>query len=191
MYLPYLQDREPWNWAMFALRTQADPAALAPAIRQAVADADPEQPVARIRTMEEIAGTLGAERRFNTLLLALFSAVALLLAAIGTYGVMAYSVTRRTREIGVRLALGARPADVLRMVLGQGAGLVAIAVAIGVAGALATNRLLAAQLFEVSATDPATLGAGAATLCVFALLACWAPARRAMKVEPLVALRNE
>ena len=190
LYLPYLQDREPWNWAMFALRTQADPEALAPAVRQAVGDVDPDQPIARIRTMEEIAGTLGAERRFHTLLLALFSGVALLLAAIGTYGVMAYSVTRRTREIGVRVALGARPADVLRMVMGQGARLVALAVAIGVAGATATNRLLAAQLFEVGATDPATLAAGAATLCAFALLACWVPARRAMRVEPLVALRE-
>ena len=191
LYLPYLQDREPWNWAMFAVRTPLDPDALAPSIRQAVAEVDPDQPVARIRTMEEIAGTLGAQRRFNTLLLALFSCVALLLAAIGTYGVMAYAVTRRTREIGVRLALGARPADVLRMVLGQGAGLVALAIGIGLAAAAGTNRLLAAQLFEVSPTDPVTLAAGAATLCAFALLACWVPARRAMRVEPLVALREE
>ena len=191
LYVPYLQDTEPWNWAMFALRTDRDPATLAPAIREAVLAVDPEQPVARIRTLDEIAGTLGAERRFNTLLLALFSGVALVLAAIGTYGVMAYSVTRRTREIGVRIALGARPADVLRMVLGQGGRLVAVAIVIGLAGAIAGGRLLASQLFEVSATDPRTLAAGAATLSAFALLACYLPARRAMRVEPLVALREE
>jgi putative ABC transport system permease protein len=191
MYVPYLQDTEPWNWAMFALRTDLDPASLAPAVRDAVFAIDPEQPVARIRTMDEIAGTLGEERRFNTLLLALFSAIALVLAATGTYGVMAYSVARRTREIGVRMALGARPGDVLRMVLGQGARLVAAAISLGVAGAIAANRLLAAQLFETSATDPVTLGAGAATLCAVALLACYVPARRAMQVEPMTALRED
>jgi putative ABC transport system permease protein len=191
MYVPYLQDREPWNWAMFALRTDRDPAALTPALRDAVLAVDPEQPVARIRTLDEIAGSLQSERRFNTLLLALFAGAALVLAAIGTYGVMAYSVARRTREIGVRMALGARPGDVLRMVLGQGAALVAAAVVIGLAGAFAASRMLASQLFEVSATDPTTLAAGAAMLCGFALLACYVPARRAMRVEPLVALREE
>jgi putative ABC transport system permease protein len=128
---------------------------------------------------------------WNFILLSVFSAVALLLAAIGTYGVMAYSVTRRTREIGVRMALGARPGDVLRMVISQGAGLVAAAVTAGIAGALVTNRLLAQQLFDVSATDPATLAAGAATLGTFALIACYVPARKAMKIEPTEALRTE
>ena len=191
MYVPYLQDTEPWNWAMFALRTDLDAASLTPAVRDAVQAIDPQQPVARVRTMDEIAGTLGEERRFNTVLLALFSGVALILAAIGTYGVMAYSVTRRTREIGVRMAVGARPADVLRLVLGQGAGLVAVAVILGLTGALAANRVLTSQLFETSATDPGPLAIGAATLCAFALLACYVPARRAMRVEPLVALRDE
>ncbi len=191
LYIPYLQDTEPWNWAMFALRTDLDPAALTPAVREAVLAVDPQQPVARIRTMDEIAGSLGEKRRFNTLLLALFSGVALVLAAIGTYGVMAYSVTRRTREIGVRMALGARPIDVLRMVLGQGAGLVAIAMGVGLLGAVAGNHVLASQLFETRATDPVTLGSGAVTLGAFALLACYVPARRAMRVEPLVALRDE
>ncbi|MGH9350272.1 MAG: FtsX-like permease family protein [Vicinamibacterales bacterium] len=104
---------------------------------------------------------------------------------------MAYSVMRRTREIGMRMALGASPSDVFRMVLGRGAGLVAVAIGLGVAGALATNRLLARQLFEITATDPATLAAGAATLSAFALLACYIPARRAMRMEPLHALREE
>jgi putative ABC transport system permease protein len=152
---------------------------------------DPDQPVARIRTIAEIADSLLATRRFNTILLTTFAGVALLLAAIGTYGVMAYSVTRRTREIGVRMALGARPADVLRMVLGQGAALVAVAIGLGLVGAAATNRLLAQQLFEISATDPTALAAGVVALCALALVACYVPARRAMKIEPLTALREE
>jgi putative ABC transport system permease protein len=190
LYIPLEQDAEPWNLMAFALRTQGDPALLAAAARDAVLSVDPNQPVSRIRTIDEIADTLVAGRRFNTLLLGLFSAVALFLAGIGTYGVMAYSVTRRTREIGVRMALGARPIDVLRMVLGQGASLVVVAIGLGIAGAFATNRLLAQQLFEVSATDPGTLTAGAATLCLFALLACYLPARRATRVEPIEALRE-
>jgi putative ABC transport system permease protein len=191
LYIPYQQDAEPWNFIAFALRTDVDPATLASPARDAVLAVDPDQPVSRIRTLDEIADTALAPRRFNTILLGVFSGLALVLAAIGTYGVMAYSVTRRTREIGVRMALGARPADVLRMVLGQGAVLVGLAVGLGLAGALATNRLLARQLFEVSATDPVTLGAGAAALCALALLACYVPARRAMRVEPLTALREE
>jgi len=191
LYIPLQQDRERWNLIMFAVRTDQDPASLASAARDAVRAVDPEQAVSRIRTIDEIADTLLAGRRFNTVLLSVFSAVALLLAAIGTYGVMAYSVTRRTREIGIRMAVGARPIDVLRMVLTQGARLVAVAVGLGLTGALVTNRLLAQQLFEVSATDPATLTAGAATLCAFALLACYVPARRAMKIEPLQALRED
>lgn len=190
LYIPLQQDAEPWNFISFALRAHGDPAALGAAAREAVLAVDPDQPVARVRTMDEIADTLVAGRRFNTILLAVFSAAALVLAAIGTYGVMAYSVTRRTREIGVRMALGARPADVLGMVLSQGAGLVALAVALGTAAALGTNRLLAQQLYGITAGDPATLAAGAATLCAFALLACYVPARRAMRVEPVEALRD-
>lgn len=191
LYIPMQQDTESWSFIAFALRTQGDPAALASAVREAVFAVDPDQPVGRIRTLGDITDTLIAARRFNTILLGLFSSVALLLAAIGTYGVMAYSVTRRTREIGVRIALGARPGDVLRMVLGQGAGLVVVAIALGLAGALMTNRLLARQLFEISASDPATLAAGAATLSAFGLFACYVPARRAMTIEPLAALREE
>ena len=191
LYTSFQQDVESWNFMMFALRAQGDPAALAALARDAVLAVDPDQPVARVRTLDEIADTLLAGRRFNTILLSVFSGAALLLAAIGTYGVMAYSVTRRTREIGVRMALGARPADVLGMVLRQGAGLVMTAAVLGIIGALATNRLLAQQLFEVNATDPAMLAAGAVTLCAFALLACYVPARRAMRIEPLDALREE
>ena len=191
LYVPLQQDSESWNFITFVLRTDGDPVLLASAAREAVLRVDPDQPVARIRTLDEIAGVLLAGRRFNTILLAAFSGAALLLAAIGTYGVMAYSTTRRTREIGVRMAVGARPADVMLMVLRQGAGLVAMAVALGIAGALGTNRLLAQQLYEVSAADPAALTAGAATLCAFALLACYIPARKAMRIQPLEALRED
>jgi putative ABC transport system permease protein len=191
LYIPLQQDIEPWNFIAFALRTNGDPAAIASAARDAVLAVDPDQPVARIRTIDEIADTLLAGRRFNTILLAVFAGSALILAAIGTYGVMSYSITRRTREIGVRMAIGARPSDVLRMVLGQGAGLVAVAAGLGLAGAGITNRLLAQQLFEVGPTDAPTLAACAATLCTFALLACYVPARRAMKIEPLQALRED
>jgi putative ABC transport system permease protein len=191
LYIPFQQDVEPWNFIAFALRVQGDPEALSNAVREAVLTVDPDQPVARIRAIDDIADTLLAGRRFNTILLTLFSAVAVLLAAIGTYGVMAYSVSRRTREIGVRAALGARPSDVMRMVLAQGAGLVATAIGIGLAAALATNRLLSQQLFEVSATDPGTLATGAVVLSSFALLACYIPARRAMRIEPIQALRED
>jgi putative ABC transport system permease protein len=191
LYIPLQQDVEQWTLITFALRTDGDPTAVAPAAREAVFAVDPDQPVARVRTIGEIADTLLAARRFNTILLATFSAVALVLAAIGTYGVMAYSVTRRTREIGVRMALGARPADVLRMVIRQGATLVAAAAGLGVAGAAVTNRLLAQQLFEIGPTDPVALTAGAATLGIFAMMACYIPARRAMRIEPLQALRED
>jgi putative ABC transport system permease protein len=191
LYTSLQQDIEFWNFVTFALRTDGDPTAIASAAREAVLAVDPDQPVANIRTIEEIAGTLLAARRFNTILLATFAAAALLLAGIGTYGVMAYSITRRTREIGVRMAVGARPMDVMAMVLAQGGRLVVIAIGLGIGGALMTNRLLAQQLFEVSATEPAVLGAGVATLCVFAFVACYIPARRAMRIAPLQALRED
>jgi putative ABC transport system permease protein len=191
VYIPYQQDLEPWNFIAFALRTERNPASIAAEAREAVLKVDPDQPVSRIRTLDEIAGSLRASRRFNTALLTLFAGLALVLAAIGTYGVMAYSVTRRTREIGLRMALGARPGDVLGMVMTQGASLVLAAIGIGLAGALATNRLLARQLFGVTTGDPAALVAAAVMLCLFAMLACYVPARRAMRIEPLAALRQE
>ncbi|MCI0422872.1 MAG: FtsX-like permease family protein, partial [Acidobacteria bacterium] len=150
-----------------------------------------DQPISRIRTLEDLVVGSVSERRFNMLLLAIFACVALLLAAVGIYGVMSYSVEQRRHEIGVRMALGARTADVLRLLLGQGMKLVAIGVAIGLAAAVALTRLISTLLFDVRATDPVTFVMIAMLLAVVALLACYIPARRAAKVDPMIALRSE
>ena len=175
----------------FVIRTQGEPAALANAARNVISALDPEQPVADVRTMENLIGTSVARSRFNTLLLTIFAVVALLLAGLGIYGVMAYSVAQRMREIGVRMALGARKSDVLRLVVRRGMMLALSGVALGVVASFALTRLMETLLFNVSATDPLTF-AGIPLLLVFvALLACLIPARRAAKVDPMVALRYE
>jgi putative ABC transport system permease protein len=138
-----------------------------------------------------LVSTSTAQRRFTLLLIAAFAAVALLMAAIGLYGVMAYSVTQRRQEIGIRVALGAQRADVLRLVVGQGLRLVALGLALGLMTALALTRLMKKLLFEISATDPATFAGVALLLALAALLACYIPARRATKVDPMIALRCE
>jgi putative ABC transport system permease protein len=142
-------------------------------------------------TMEDLMADSLAQRRFNMLLLAAFAGLALLLAAIGTYSVLSYTVRRRVQEIGIRMALGAQNRDVLRMVLGQGARLVFAGVVIGTVVALALTRLMASQLFGVTATDPLTFAGVALLLVAVALFACYLPARRAMQVDPMVALRYE
>ena len=172
------------------LRTQGDSTAIANAARNVIRTLDPEQPVADVRTMESLIGTSVARARFNTLLLTIFAVVALLLASLGIYGVMAYSVAQRTREIGVRMALGAHRRDVLSLVVRRGMTLALVGVAIGVAASFALTRLME-TLFNVSATDPLTF-AGITLLLIFvSLLACLIPARRAAKVDPMVALRYE
>ena len=173
------------------VRTAGNPTDLAAPIREIVAALDPNQPVANIRTMTDVVAGTVAPRRFNMLLFTLFAALALLLATLGIYGVMAYSVAQRTHEIGVRMALGAQPGDVLRLVIGKGMTLTLIGVALGIAIALALTRLMATLLFGVSPTDLITFAAVSAFLIVIALLACYLPARRATKVDPLVALRYE
>jgi putative ABC transport system permease protein len=175
----------------FVIRAKGDANALAISARDVIRSLDAKQPVADVRTLESLLGSSIARQRFNTLLLAVFAMVALLLAAVGIYGVMAYSVTQRTQEIGIRVALGARGADVLKLVVGQGMKLALTGVVIGTIGALALTRLMSNLLFSVSATDPLTFITVATLLIGVALVACWIPARRAAKVDPMIALRCE
>jgi len=173
------------------LRVAMRPGDLAPAIVNAVHEIDRDQPVNDVVTMDMVLADSISRQRFNMLLLGAFAGLALLLAAIGLYSVLAYSVRRRVREIGVRMALGAQRMDVIRMILGQGVRLTLIGVVIGVAVALVLTRLMASQLFQVSATDPLTFGGVAVMLVLVAMAACYIPARRAAKVDPMVALRYE
>jgi len=179
------------NRQNFTVRATGDPALVASAVRAAVRDIDPALPVFGMQVMTDLVADSLVRPRFLSILLGSFSIIALALAAVGIYGVMAYSVSQRTQEIGVRMALGARSSNVMKMVLAQGTKLAAIGVGIGLAGAFALTRLMSTLLFEVSVTDPATFAAVIALLAAVALLACYVPARRATKVDPMVALRIE
>jgi putative ABC transport system permease protein len=172
-------------------RSAGPPLSLSSAVRSAVLSIDKDQPIASLQTMEEVVSSSISDRRFTLLLLALFAAVALVLAAIGIYSVMAYTVTQRTGEIGLRMALGAKTGDVLRLVVGQGMTMAFAVVAVGIAGAFALTRVMATLLFTVSATDPITFVAIPLILIGVALAACLVPARRATKVDPMIALRYE
>jgi putative ABC transport system permease protein len=164
---------------------------LFPAIKVAVHDVDPEQAVSRLRPISELMTDAVARYRFSMLLLTVFGCLALCLAAVGVYGVMAYSVSQRTRELGIRLALGARGASVRHLVLRRGLGMAAVGIGLGLGGALALTRWLASQLFGVSPTDPVIIAVAAATLAAVSTVACLVPAVRATKVDPIVALRSE
>jgi ABC-type antimicrobial peptide transport system permease subunit len=164
---------------------------MAAAVKQQVWKTDPQLPITLVKTMNEVAEGSFAARRFYMLLLALFAGLALLLAAVGIYGVMSYAVTQRTQEIGIRMALGARGSDVLKLIIRNGLTLTMVGVVIGIAGAVALTRLLRTLLFGVTPTDSLTFITVSAVLILVALLACYLPARRATKVDPLVALRYE
>jgi putative ABC transport system permease protein len=173
----------------FVIRAKGDASAITSGARNVIRTLDPAQPVGDARTMESLIGNSMSAARFNTLLLTIFAVVAMSLAVVGIYGVMAYSVEQRSREIGVRMALGARASDVLRLVVGRGMTLALLGVAIGVAASFALTRLMETMLFNVSATDPLTFAGIPLLLALVALLACLIPARRATKVDPMVALR--
>jgi len=175
----------------FILRTQGDPSSLSAAIRNEVRQLDPTLPMRNLYPMEQLVSRSVAGQRFNLILLGLFAALGLLLTAVGIYGVMAYSVLQRTREIGLMIALGAQPGNVLKLVMKQGMTLALIGVVIGIGASFALTRVIKSLLFNVSATDALTFVAVSLTLTSVALLACWIPALRATKVDPIIALRNE
>ena len=173
------------------VKTDVDPASMAGAIRKAVWEIDKDQPVSNIRTMETILADSIARQRFSMLLLAIFAAVALVLAAVGIYGVMSYSVAQRTHEIGIRMALGAQTSAVLKLAVGYGVKLVLAGIAIGLIAALALTRVMATLLFGVTATDPTTFALISLLLVAVAAIASYIPARRATRVNPIIALRYE
>jgi putative ABC transport system permease protein len=180
------------EWSMdVVVRSSRDPASLAGAVRREVALADPALPVFALRTLDELVASSWARRRAAIALLGAFAAMALLLAAVGVYGVVSQSARQRTREIGVRLALGARPRDISRLVLGEAIALVGAGCAFGLALGWAAGRLLSTLLFGVRPGDPATLAGAAAVLTLVAIAAALLPALRASRVQPLVALRDE
>jgi putative ABC transport system permease protein len=181
----------PYGYMTFTLRTRGDAAAVAAAARKVIQTLDPLQSVGDVRTLDSLVGNSIAAQRFNALLFTIFAVVALLLAAGGIYGVMSYAVTQRMHELGVRMALGARSGDVVRLVIGQGMKLVLMGVAVGLVAAFGLTRLLRNLLFEASATDPAMFTCASSLLAAVALLACYIPARRATKIDPLIALRCE
>jgi putative ABC transport system permease protein len=189
LYLPLHQSR--LGFFSLVVRTKGDPAAMTSAIRGAVSAVDPNQPVWNVNTMETLLADSMGTKRVAMLLFSAFAGVALLLSAIGLYGVISYSVTQRTHEIGVRMALGAEAGRVLAMVLGHGAILLAAGLAIGFASALALGRFLQQMLFGVSATDMETFLVVGTVLAIVTLLATYIPAQRASRVDPVIALRYE
>jgi len=181
----------PFQNMAVVVRSTVEPESVAPALRQAVAEVDRTVPVAQVQTMEHVVSASVTQPRFNLFLVGLFGGIALLLSAAGIYGVTAYTVTQRTHELGIRLALGAQVSDVLKLVLGQGMAVIGIGLVIGLAASFALLRLMRSLLFGVGENDPLTFAAVSFVLLLVALLACYVPARRATKVDPLIALRYE
>jgi putative ABC transport system permease protein len=189
MYVPY--DQAPFWGAVVAVRTALDPAAVSAAIRGQVAHIDPDLPVTQFQTLSQGIDATAAQPRFRATLFALFGLIALLLATAGIFGVVSYSVVRRTRELGIRTALGATPGRIRRMVLWEGGVLAAAGLGIGIAAALPLTRILRSELYGIGAGDPLAYAGTIVLLALVALAACYFPARRAMRVDPTVALRCE
>ena len=187
--MPYRQI--PVGGMTLVVRAAAHPEGLAAAVRRQVLELDNQLPVSNVMTMEGVIARSVWQSRFYTILFGVFATVALVLASVGIYGVMSYAITQRTHEIGIRMALGARRLDILKLTVRQGMTLALAGVAVGLCAAYGLTRLMANLLFGVSATDPETYGFIALLLVSVALLACYIPARRATKVDPLVALRYE
>ncbi len=172
------------------VRTEGEPTALNSTVRQIVRDLDPNQPASSIAPLADVITESVAQQRFSMLLIVLFGGIALFLSAVGLYGVVAYTVSLRTREIGLRMAIGASPGDISTMILGGGMKLAAIGVVLGLAAALALSQLVESLLFNVKTSDPISYAATAGLLLVIAALACYIPARRAMRVDPMVTLQD-
>jgi putative ABC transport system permease protein len=189
VYLPVAQN--PSRMMGFVVRSSGDPKEITAAMKGVIASIDPDQPITAVRSMDEYLSDALAQRRLSILLLGLFAGVATLLAGIGIYGVMAYAVSQRSHEIGIRMALGAEPSHVLRMVVADGMRLAAAGLVIGLGCSFFVLRYLKSQLYGIRASDPLTLGCVVAGLALIAAAACYFPARRATKVDPLVALRYE
>jgi predicted permease len=189
-----LYNQKPWPSMLnmrVAVRTAADPTGILPGLREAIRSIDPDLPLAKVATLTTLVDRSLTQPRFAMLTLCGFGALTLLLACIGLYGVIAYSVAQRTREIGIRMALGANRKAVFAMVLGEGTRVTLLGVGIGVVGAQGVTRLMAGMLYGVGASDPLTFAGVAVLLCAIGLMACYLPARRATRVDPMVALRHE
>jgi ABC-type antimicrobial peptide transport system permease subunit len=196
VYLPYLQPlftvtNTNLSSLYFVIRTTGDPKSVISMVRAEILELDKEQPITNIKSLEERLSESIAQRRFNMLMLSIFAGVAMILAAVGIYGIMSYIVAQRTHEIGIRMALGARAKDILILVLSQGMALTAIGLGIGLIATLALTRIITTLLYGVSPTDPLILVAISALLAVIAFLACSISARKAIKVDPVIALREE